>query len=231
MTHIDHEKDARVDGGRSSSPGYDDTVVADLDLLDAWRGGDRAAGSTLFERYFLALYRFFRAKVGGELDDLVQRSFAACVEARVRLRPDTSFRAYLFACARTVLQDHFREHYRGKEDPDPDVQSVEDLGTTPSAALARAQEHRLLLHALRQIPINQQIALELFYWEGLSGSEIAAVLDVPEGTVRTHINRGRHALAERLTALMQDPSAVQSTLDDLGRWANAIRVALGPPAN
>lgn len=201
---------------------------ADLELLDAWRGGDRTAGGELFERHFLAVYRFFRAKVGGELDDLVQRAFAACVEARARLRPETSFRAYLFACARTVLQDHFREHYRGREDLDPEVQSAQDVGTTPSAAIARAQEHRLLLHALRRIPINQQIALELFYWEGLSGSEIAEVLEVPEGTVRTHINRGRRALADQLAGLMQDPAAVESTLDNLGLWANAIRVALGP---
>jgi len=201
-------------------------MPSDLELLEAWRGGDRPAGNALFQRYFLAVYRFFRAKVGGDLDDLVQRTFAACVEARVRLRPDSSFRAYLFACARTVLSDRFREHFRGKEDLDPDVQSVEDVGTTPSEAVARAREHRVLLQALRRIPINQQIALELFYWEGLSGSEIAAVLDVPEGTVRTHINRGRQNLAERVRELVDDPALVHSTVDNLAAWADSLRAAL-----
>ena len=51
------------------------------ELLEAWRGGDRRAGEQLFERHYAAVSRFFRKKLEFGVDDLIQRSFLACVEA------------------------------------------------------------------------------------------------------------------------------------------------------
>ena len=83
----------------------------------------------------------------------------------------------------------------------------------------------MLLEALRRIPLDYQIAVELFYWEGLTGSEVASALGVPEGTVRTHLARGRKALAERMAEL-EPAELVQSTMDDLERWAASLRAQL-----
>src|SRR5690606_28776691 len=171
-----------------------------------------------------------RAKLGSDLDDLVQKTFVACVEAKLRLRADTSFRAYLFACARHVLCDELRRQYRGQAHLDPDTHSVADLATTPSQAVVRKREHRLLLLALRTIPLNYQVAIELFYWEGLTGPEIASVLGIPEGTVRTYLNRGRAALTRAIRALEASEAEVRSTLDNLERWASSLREQLEPGA-
>nr|MCH9687101.1 sigma-70 family RNA polymerase sigma factor [Deltaproteobacteria bacterium] len=151
-------------------------MPTDLELLDAWRGGDTQAGASLFERYFEPVYRFFRHKVGGDVDDVVQRSFLAMTEARVRLREGSSFRGYLFACARNVLHDHLRGLYRGTGSMDTGVTSLFDLGASPSAQVEERQDRRLLLAALRRIPLDEQLAVELYYWEGLSGREVADVL-------------------------------------------------------
>jgi RNA polymerase sigma factor (sigma-70 family) len=155
----------------------------------------------------------------------VQQTFLACAEARLRLREGSTFRGYLFACARNVLIDHLRGRYRSREDFDPSALSVEDLGTTPSQFAVKRREHRMLLEALRRIPLDYQIAVELFYWEGLTGSEVAAALGVPEGTVRTHLARGRKALAERMAEL-EPAELVQSTMDGLDRWAASLRAQL-----
>ena len=72
----------------------------DFETLDRWRAGDRAAGNELLRRHFDGLYRFFRNKVDEGVDDLIQRSFLACVESKDRFRKQASFRTYLFTVAR-----------------------------------------------------------------------------------------------------------------------------------
>ena len=108
------------------------------------------------------------------VEDLAQRTFLACLEAADRIREDGSFRAYLFGIARKVLLQHFARVRRDGNPPDPAVASADALGASPSRVIAQREEQRLLLRALRKIPLDLQIAIELFYWEELSIAEIAA---------------------------------------------------------
>ncbi len=196
---------------------------SELELLDAWRAGDTEAGATLFQLHFDPIHRFFRSKIRGDIDDFVQRSFMAVVEARQRLREGSSFRSYLFGCARNVLHDHLRQHYRGAGKLDTGITSLHDLGTSPSGAIEDREDRRLLLSALRLIPIDEQLAVELYYWEGLSGREVADVLGTPEGTVRTRLRSARRKLAQHMARLDADPALVASTLDGLDRWVDGVR--------
>lgn len=197
-------------------------MASDFSLLDAWAAGDREAAETLFERHFVAVYRFFRNKVDHEVHDLVQDTFLRCTEAKEVFRRDAGFVAFLFGVARRVLYDHLRKVYRDRE-IEPSSTSVADLGTSPSRFAARKQEHRLLLHALRTLPLDHQIALELSYWEGLSSAEVGAVLELGANTARTRLRRARGALAERMGELSGSPELVQSTLDNLDHWASSLR--------
>jgi hypothetical protein len=67
-------------------------VRADDELLEAWRAGDLSAGNALFARHFDSLCRFFRNKVSGEIDDLIQRTLLACLEGQRSFRGDASFK-------------------------------------------------------------------------------------------------------------------------------------------
>jgi RNA polymerase sigma-70 factor (ECF subfamily) len=197
-------------------------VASDLELLDAWRAGDNAAGDQLFDRYFDPVYRFFRHKTSGDVDDLVQKAFLAAAEARSRLRDGSSFRSYIYACARNVLCRHLQGVYRGAAF-DPAATSLEAVAGSPSELVADREELRLLQAALRRLPLDDQVAVELFYWEGLSGAEIATVLDLPEGTVRTRLRRARLALADHMRELQAPAALVTSTLEGLEGWAEAMR--------
>ena len=202
------------------------TETADFELLERWRAGDREAGNALFARHFRPLFRFFRTKVADPVaEDLTQVSFLACVDGRDKFRNASSFRTYLFAIARNQLFLHFRK--RGRQDAVVAFETVSmvDLGAGPSTLVAAQAEQRLLLRALRRIPVDFQIAIELYYWEGVSTSGIATVLDIPEGTVRSRLTRARDHLAKQMRALAETPALAESTVADFERWAQSLREA------
>lgn len=194
----------------------------DLELLERWRNGDLAAGNALFRAHFGAIRRFFRNKVtGDDVEDLIQRTFAACVEGRDRFRGDASFRTFLFAIARNQLYKFLRDRASrdARIDPDLGVSSVHALGMTPSSVAAARQEHALVLEALRRISVEHQVMLELYYWEQLPGPEIAKVFDISPTTVRTRMFRARQALE---TALRELTTAAKAPPIDLDKAARAL---------
>jgi RNA polymerase sigma-70 factor (ECF subfamily) len=73
----------------------------------------------------------------------------------------------------------------------------------------------LLELALQHIPVDQQIALELSYWEELSAPEMARVLGVPENTVYSRIRRAKSHLKEALERLSNDAQDRQRALEML----------------
>ena len=200
---------------------------ADLELLEAWRAGDRTAGSELFDRHYRALRRFFRNKARDETDadELLQRTLVACVESVERFRGDASFRTWLFAVARNVLLESIRAKARAPVDLGS--QSLVDLGTGPSEALAREREQRLLLEALRRIPLESQVMLELYFWEGMQASELAQIFDMPVGTVRSRIRKAKDELRTAVDALAREPGRLETTQEQLEGWARRVREAWG----
>ena len=205
----------------ASSPS---AAASDLELLERWRAGDDHAGEALFERHFEALYRFFCNKVGREVDDLVQETFLGCVKAKDRFRGDSSFRTFLFAVARNQLLK-LRDRHARTADKQDDFQEtrVADLDASPTQLAVEHEEQALLLRALRRLPIDLQIAIELFYWEGLQSKDIAVVLDIPHGTVRSRLRRGRTLLREVVEQLAESPQLQESTLADFEGWLRSIQ--------
>jgi len=198
-------------------------VSTDAELLDAWRNGDRKSGEELFERHFDAVARFFRNKVDHGIDDLIQRTFLACVESKDKFRGDSSFRTYLFGVAHNVLGKHFRSKKRHGDKIDFGVTSVFDLSPSPSVIVAKHREQQVLLQALRKIPLDHQIVLELYYWEKLSAREVAEVVQVPEGTARTRIRRAKQLLEEEMAKLMGNKDQLETTIANLDSWAASLR--------
>lgn len=198
--------------------------TADLDLLRAWREGDAGAGNHLVRRHFHSVHRFFRTKVDGEIDDLIQRTFLGCVEAVDRFREDAQFKTFLLSIARNQLFLHYREGAMRKRREIVDL-SVHELGggRSPSGIVVKRDEQRVLLEALRRLPLEQQITLELYYWENLSIAEAATVLELAEGTVKSRLGRARDALRRIIGELEVSPELRARTLSDLEQWAAGLR--------
>ncbi|MCA9704833.1 MAG: sigma-70 family RNA polymerase sigma factor [Myxococcales bacterium] len=199
----------------------------DFELLDRWRRGDLTAANQLLKRHFDALYRFFTNKVADHADDLIQATMMACVRGRDSFRKECGFRSYLFIVARHEFYRWIKKNHRSREVFDPELMSVADLQPSPSSAVARRKEQRLLLLALRQIPMELQIVLELHYWENLSTRELAEVMEIPQGTVKSRLRRAREALEQAMEGLSESPQQLRSTIDDLERWVAGIRENFG----
>ncbi|PRQ09507.1 RNA polymerase sigma factor [Enhygromyxa salina] len=195
---------------------------SDADLLGAWRGGDSEAGEVLFVRHYPPVARFFRNKVGADqVADLIQDTFTATLEGRDRIEDGSRFRSYLLCIAYRVFCGHLRANYRKQGEVDLDAVPIEDVDASPTSVIVHAQEQRLLLEGLRAIPINYQVVLELHYWEDMSTEEIAVVLEIPSGTVRSRLIRARDALEAAMAGIARSADVLDSTLTRLDDWAAA----------
>ncbi|MEM7157615.1 MAG: sigma-70 family RNA polymerase sigma factor [Myxococcota bacterium] len=199
-------------------------MSTELELLDAWRRGDREAGGALLRSQFDALFRFFRSKAAPELvSELVQQTMMQCIENRDAFRGEARFSTYVMAIARRVLIASYRRRAHQIQGFDSNAVSVAELDPSPSAILADHEQQRLLLRALRSIPLDHQILLELHYWEKFSGPALAVALDVPEGTVRTRLRRARQLLTEAMRRAASDARIAETTASELEHWAQSLR--------
>lgn len=171
----------------------------DLNVLQRWRDGDRRAGEELCARHFDDVYRFFEHKIPGEADDLTQQTFLACVRARDQFLGQSSFRTYLFSIARNELYTRLRQTPKF-EHVDLEVSSLDELVSSPSSELRKHEELAQVRAALRQLPVEQQVLLELHYWHDLDAAALAELLDTSPGTIRVRLLRARRVLRERLGA-------------------------------
>jgi len=194
-------------------------VSDDIALLEQWRNGDASAGEALFQRHFDSIYGFFETKCEAEADELTQATFLACLRARDQFRSESSFRTYLFTIARHELYRALRGRQRKDARLDFSVSSIAELVSTPRTRIARGQEQRRLVEALRQLPVEQQTLLELHYWEELDIAQLAEIFDAPAATIRTRLHRARKSLRARLTGA---PPQVLESLDSMDVWARGL---------
>jgi len=201
-------------------------LLTDLELLDRWCEGDAQAGNDLFRRHFRSIYQFFRDKVNGEEDELIQATFFACVRSRELFRRGGSFRAYLFAIARNELYRYLRRRTRDAN-LDFSVTSLATLAPSPSSALGLDERQARLAQALRRLPLQQQLVIELHYWEDMRPRELAVIFEIAEPTARLWLHRARQALREHLERT-DEPAPEGRGADELAAWAQSLREAGAP---
>lgn len=174
----------------------------DFELLKEWSRGNREAGSLLFERHVDVVRRFFANKVADPAD-LVQCTFLACFERPEQFQGRSSFRSYLLSIARFKLYHHYRGHAPQRARMQLQTSApLRSLDPSPSAMIGYADDERLLLQALRMIPLDLQVVLELVYWEELSGQELSEVLEIPLNTVYGRVHRAKLKLRDALSMLL-----------------------------
>ena len=120
-----------------------------------------------------------------------------------------------------MARNHLIDHFRGKtkqRSVDPLSSSLVELQTAPSQRIARNEEERFVLEALRRIPLDAQLLLELYYWQSLSGPELAAVFEIPEGTLRGRLRRAKSLLRAEVDAVTCSGVALEDTLTRLADW-------------
>lgn len=199
--------------------------LTDLELLERWGAGDRAAGNQLVLRYFAVVRAYFIAKFAEDYEDLTQDTFSRLVAARSRHRGGT-FRAFLFSIARNVSFEYLRRRY--KPTAPLETSSLVDLtGRRHSSLLSEREEHRLLLDALRRLPLDQQELVELYHWQCLTGAELGELYELPESTVRGRMRKALKQLGELYRELAGQVHSRELQEGDVERWLEELRAKVG----
>lgn len=164
--------------------------------------GDGVAFSELVARYQDRIYRFLTRLTRSQDDamELTQETFLSAYQALERWRPDARFTTWLFRIARNHAFDWLR---RGKRVEfvtlDEEVAAHFPANTPePDAALETVQRYRELETALARLPVEHREILLLREIEELSYEDIATVLSLNPGTVKSRIARARTALMDKL---------------------------------
>ena len=174
--------------------------AADADLVRRAVAGDREAFATIYRQYHAVVYRFARLMSGSGTiaEDVTQETFVALMRDLHRYEPERAGLAtYLYGIARNLTRARLRYDRRFVRLEDSGA--AEMPGTTdPSSALAGSRERHRLREAIAALPSRYREVVILCAIHGLSYAEAAAALDLPVGTIRSRLNRGRQAIATRL---------------------------------
>ena len=167
-------------------------------LVRAARNGSQSAFARLVATHERALRGFLRKSGFGDADDIAQEAFLAAWSILGRLREDEGFRAWLFGIAWRKALDHNRSARRAALRD----QSWREDQTRDAPRQADPADRMALEAALADLPSDQRACVTLCLGQGWSHGEAAEVLNLPLGTVKSHVTRGR----ERLLAVLGDAS-------------------------
>jgi RNA polymerase sigma-70 factor, ECF subfamily len=159
------------------------------------------ADSAYVREIYEASYRRLVAQAYGvagdrvEAEDAVQEAFARAVAAGARFRRVDNPEAWLRTVALNVIRRRWRRARL--------FSSLSPRLATPSDVPGISEDHVAVVDALRSLPFQQRETIALFYLADLSVQEIAAALNVADGTVKSRLTRGRKALAGRLATKVE----------------------------
>jgi RNA polymerase sigma-70 factor (ECF subfamily) len=176
-------------------------MESDEALFARMRGGDMTAFDRLYERYEVRLFAYLRAMLGSRSDaeEIFHDAFLATLEAAPPELAEGGFRAWIYRIARNRALNHRRSAERHEKNVVAAARDAQREGTEGDAghALEARQLDAALEGALRRLPAPLG---ELYHLRasGLSYEQIAGVIDVPLGTVKSRMHQMVHALREEL---------------------------------
>ncbi|MDI7774423.1 RNA polymerase sigma factor [Asticcacaulis sp. EMRT-3] len=167
---------------------------ARISLLQQAKKGSDAAFSRLVAEHQQAVRAFLRRLCvrPDDADDLAQEAFVTAWSRLDRLHDEARFRSFVCGIAyRKALNDRRRFHRAAARDTDwQDVR--------PQTASSTVDQKLAVERALMALPLDQRAAISLCVAGDYSHAEAAEILGLPLGTIKSHIQRGRHKLAELL---------------------------------
>ncbi len=177
-------------------------LQAQLDLLviEA-QSGNTAAFECLVEYFHPTLIRFARSLTANPTlaDDAVQEAWLSMIRKVKYLKDPRAFKSWLFKLVRWRLIDLTRVNNQTTDAFDENSLNTADSNDPVSHAIDESDiESRQLLLAISRLNSDEQLVIRMFYLIELSVSEIAAVLEIPVGTVKSRLNRARNQLKSSL---------------------------------
>ena len=189
--------------------------LSDQEIVALAKEGREAAYRELIRRYerpvFSLILRMVRDRQLAE--DLAQETFIKALNAIGSYRPEFKFSSWIFKIANNAAIDHLRRrevdtlsldgspNATSQDDIEATALQVGDKSETPLAELEARELGTAIEKAIGQLRPEYRSCIMLRHVEGLAYEEIAQLLDLPLGTVKTYIHRARHELRGMLAGL------------------------------
>lgn len=173
------------------------TAETELSLIQQAQNGDRSAYGELVRRHYTGVVNVVYRMCGEArlAEDMAQEAFLRAWVNLPSFHPESSLRNWLYRIAVNAALDALR---RKTEEPveDERMQMVTDQAPGPEAAMIAKEQAAFLQQAMKSLPEAARSVLVLREYGELSYQEIAAVLDIPVGTVMSRLNYARNRLRE-----------------------------------
>ena len=172
----------------------------ELLLISRARGGDREAFGELVEQYRDNVYRLAYRMCGNayDADEAAQEAFVAAWRALPNFRGDAKFSTWLYRLTTNAAIDVMRREKRHQTVGDGEMIDLADDADSPQETVERTEQQEAVQKALSTLSEEYREVLLLRYMEELDYAEIAEVLQLPSGTVKSRINRAKAALKTAL---------------------------------
>lgn len=182
--------------------------MEDKEIIEQVLAGDNNAFGALVERYQTRVYNLALRMCGNPDDafDLAQEAFFRAWRGLPGFQFDSAFSTWLFRLSANVCLDWLRAKKRRPtvslttvDDEDEEVQlDLPDPGKSPEELVLAAEDRAALTKALNGLPVEYRQILTLRAIDDLSYAEIAGILKIKEGTVKSRLSRARLALRNKL---------------------------------
>jgi RNA polymerase sigma-70 factor (ECF subfamily) len=199
--------------------GADDArgVDPDLALVNRWRGGDLRAFGELVRRHQRKVMGLLTRMLGDrdDAEDAVQETFLNLHRHGHRFRSESRFSTFVYRVAVNAALNRRRSQGRRRAHLDEFAHGQAIGHALPSSprgpedAMGGGEVRQRVQRCLQALPETLRAPVVLYDIEGLSYGEIADVLQIAEGTVKSRIHRARHALREQLADLAREVGAAQ----------------------
>jgi RNA polymerase sigma-70 factor (ECF subfamily) len=174
-------------------------MQSDEQLAEAIQRGDQSALQLLVERYYDPILRYLYRTCGGVqllAEDLTQETFVKMMRGISRFDPDRRFRPWLYAIATHSAVNYLsRAEQRRVVDHDDEWELAADQPEADSLLEAQERE-KAVRAALAALPDHQRIVVVLYYYEEMPQADIAEMLAIPVGTVKSRLSLGLKRLRE-----------------------------------
>ncbi len=185
------------------------TPSDDRQLIERCRGGDREAFDELVRRYEKQAYNL-AYRLSGNYDDasdVVVEAFVRVFQGLHTFRGEANFGTWLHRVVVNTFLD-IRKRSKGRQnvsleeqielDGDTLTRQIEDTSPGPEELVEQEEREEVLQRAISQLSPERRILIVLYHFENRSYEEIAQMLNLPVGTVKSRLNRARLALREIL---------------------------------
>ncbi|MBD3177107.1 MAG: sigma-70 family RNA polymerase sigma factor [Armatimonadia bacterium] len=186
--------------------------ASDAELVRRSQGGDLAAFDQLVRRHEArAINVAYRTL--GDLDaahDAAQEAFVAAWRSLRKFKGQSAFGTWLYRILHNACLDHIKRRKRRGEvsldaadDDNPGPPEPADPALGPEGELDQDETQQLVHKALARLPDHHRQLLILFDIQGMTYQEICDIVGLPMGTVKSRLNRARHALRRELEPLLE----------------------------